>query len=206
MTVCDLIAPCGATEPPLRGFTHTQTTQRFAAMQSALHTYIEAERDLEHSGSWDIACDHWLRDAEVARSEVCAALDLVCGCEVTRPEDRPLRRIAHAVRRLILSDDGDEFARVMQQVINVEPLLYCPVTVPVARRINQMLAETRRQVQALAALPDYGVTLGGEYEELGETDLTLTDAAVDVTADILAPSDPMAANREDAPDAMIAAA
>ncbi|AWX93251.1 hypothetical protein DPM13_09355 [Paracoccus mutanolyticus] len=47
-------------------------------MQRALGAWLEAERDLAHSGSWDPACDHWLRDAEAARAAVGAALDALC--------------------------------------------------------------------------------------------------------------------------------
>ncbi|OWJ90617.1 hypothetical protein CDV54_16135, partial [Paracoccus yeei] len=64
--------------------------QRFAFMQTALALYLDAERDLAQSGAWDPACDHWLRDAEAARTALAAALDAVCATEPARAQDRPL--------------------------------------------------------------------------------------------------------------------
>ena len=48
-------------------------------LQAALALYLDAERDLAHSGAWDPACDHWLRDAEAARTALAAALDQPLG-------------------------------------------------------------------------------------------------------------------------------
>ena len=62
MTVYQSIPSAGVLEAFAPGFTHTSVTRRFGVMQRALGAWIEAERDLEHSGSWDPACDHWLRD------------------------------------------------------------------------------------------------------------------------------------------------
>ena len=73
MTVYQSIPSAGVLEAFAPGFTHTSVTRRFGVMQRALGAWIEAERDLEHSGSWDPACDHWLRDAEAARAAVRAA-------------------------------------------------------------------------------------------------------------------------------------
>ena len=74
MTVYQSIHSAGVLEACVPSFTHTSVTRRFGVMQRALGAWIEAERDLEHSGSWDPACDHWLRDAEAARAAVGAAL------------------------------------------------------------------------------------------------------------------------------------
>ena len=116
MTVYQSILSDGVLEAFAPGFTHTSVTRRFGVMQRALGAWIEAERDLEHSGSWDPACDHWLRDAEAARAAVGAALDALCDTPAERLEDRPLLRIARITRALALSEDGAEFARLYARV------------------------------------------------------------------------------------------
>ena len=100
MTVYQSIPSAGVLEAFAPGFTHTSVTRHFGVMQRALGAWIEAERDLEHSGSWDPACDHWLRDAEAARAAVGAALDALCDTPAERLEDRPLLRIARLTRAL----------------------------------------------------------------------------------------------------------
>lgn len=40
----------------------------FSQLLIALSAFIEAERDLEHFDIWELATDHWLREAE----EICA--------------------------------------------------------------------------------------------------------------------------------------
>ena len=89
MTVFQSIHSAGVLEAFAPGFTHTSVTRRFGVMQRSLGAWIEAERDLEHSGSWDPACDHWLRDAEAARAAVGAALPWPA------PESLVLKFVAH---------------------------------------------------------------------------------------------------------------
>ena len=140
MTVYQSIHSAGVLEAFAPGFTHTSVTRRFGVMQRALGAWIEAERDLEHSGSWDPACDHWLRDAEAARAAVGAALDALCDTPAERLEDRPLLRIARLTRALALSEDGAEFAQLYARVTAPGALLRCPGRHPLALRVNLMLS------------------------------------------------------------------
>ena len=72
MTIIHPISMNDSTEAFGGSFTPTPMTQRFAFMQAALALYLDAERDLAQSGAWDPACDHWLRDAEAARTALAA--------------------------------------------------------------------------------------------------------------------------------------
>lgn len=161
MTVYQSIHSAGVLEACVPGFTHSAVTRRFGVMQRVLGAWIEAERDLEHSGSWDPACDHWLRDAEEARAAVGAALDALCDTPAERLEDRPLLRIARLTRALALSEDGTEFAQLYARVATCGALLHCQGRHPLAMRVNLMLAEARRALAQLAALPDHAVVIDG---------------------------------------------
>ena len=155
MTTCLSISPGHATEAPVLPFTPTPMVQRFAFMQAALALYLDAERDLAHSGAWDPACDHWLRDAEAARTALAAALDAVCATEPVRAQDRPLRQLARIARVMLLATDEAEFAQAHGLIAAFGAVLRCPGSGAVDRHVDRMLAETRAQLAAVAALPDY---------------------------------------------------
>ena len=112
MTTCLSISAGHATEAPALPFTPTPMVQRFAFMQAALALYLDAERYLTQSGAWDPACDHWLRDAEAARTALAAALDAVCATGPARAQDRPLRQLARIARVMLLATDEAEFAQL----------------------------------------------------------------------------------------------
>ncbi|MTH63362.1 hypothetical protein [Paracoccus shanxieyensis] len=183
MTVYQSIHSAGVLEAFAPGFTHTSVTRRFGVMQRALGAWIEAERDLEHSGSWDPACDHWLRDAEAARAAVGAALDALCDTPAERLEDRPLLRIARITRALSLSEDGAEFAQLYARVAAPGALLRCPGRHPLARRVNLMLAEARRALAELAALPDHAVVIEGECVEMMPGDVPVAETGFTEASD-----------------------
>ena len=183
MTVYQSIPSAGVLEAFAPGFTHTSVTRRFGVMQRALGAWIEAERDLEHSGSWDPACDHWLRDAEAARAAVGAALDALCDTPAERLEDRPLLRIARLTRALALSEDSEEFAQLYARVATSGALLRCPGRHPLALRVNLMLTEARRALAQLAALPDHAVVIDGQYAEIMPEDTPAADAAMAMASD-----------------------
>ncbi len=183
MTVYQSIHSAGVLEAYVPGFTHTSVTRRFGVMQRALGAWIEAERDLEHSGSWDPACDHWLRDAEAARAAVGAALDALCDTPAERLEDRPLLRIARLTRALVLSQDAGEFAQLYARVATPGALLRCPGRHPLALRVNLMLAEARRALAQLAALPDHALVVDGNCVEIMPEDVPAADAAMAMASD-----------------------
>ncbi|WP_423205802.1 hypothetical protein E2974_15755 [Paracoccus yeei] len=155
MTTCLSISAGHATEAPALPFTPTPMVQRFAFMQAALALYLDAERDLAHSGAWDPACDHWLRDAEAARTALAAALDAVCATGPARAQDRPLRQLARIARVMLLATDEAEFAQAHGLISEFGAVLRCPGSGAIDRHVDEMLAEARAQLAAVAALPDY---------------------------------------------------
>ncbi len=183
MTVFQSIHSAGVLEAFAPVFTHTSVTRRFGVMQRSLGAWIEAEWDLEHSGSWDPACDHWLRDAEAARAAVGAALDALCDTPAERLEDRPLLRIARLTRALVLSEDAGEFAQLYARVATPGALLRCPGRHPLALRVNLMLAEARRALAQLAALPDHALVVDGNCVEIMPEDVPAADAAMAMASD-----------------------
>lgn len=160
MTIILPISTDDATEALGGPFTATLMTQRFVAMQVALAGYLDAERDLEHSGAWDPACDHWLRDAEAARTSLASALDAVCATEPARTQDQPLRQMARIARVMLLASDEVEFARAYGLLGQFDAVLHCDGNAPLDLHVNAMLAGTRQQLAAVAALPDYALDAG----------------------------------------------
>ena len=155
MTIIHPISMNDSTEAFGGSFTPTPMVRRFAFMQTALALYLDAERDLAHSGAWDPACDHWLRDAEAARTALAAALDAVCATGPARAQDRPLRQLARIARVMLLATDEAEFAQAHGLISEFSAVLRCPGSGAIDRHVDEMLAEARAQLAAVAALPDY---------------------------------------------------
>lgn len=155
-----------AAEAALPAFTHSPVSLAFAAMSRALADHIEAERDLAYSGSWDIACTDWLRDAEAVRETLITALAQVAALPPQRPEDSPLRGMASIIQALVVS--GNPYEALQLEVLAVEhgPLLRCRDDHPLARRVNLWLQTAEEQLIALRALPDYGDTIDGDCAEV----------------------------------------
>lgn len=151
-------------------FTHSPISRAFSAMTLLLAAHIEAERDLQHSGSWDIACDAWLRDAEAAREALLDVLARVIALPLERPGDHPLRSMARLVHALVVSDNGMEAAQLEALSVDCEALLRCHDDTPLARRVNAYLETAQRQLMALRALPDYAFMIDGSFAEIPPED------------------------------------
>lgn len=161
-----------AAEAALPAFTHSPVSLAFAAMSRALADHLEAERDLAHSGSWDIACTDWLRDAEAVRATLLTALAQVAALPPQRLEDRPLRNMASIIQALVVS--GNPYEAPQLEVLAVEhgPLLRCHDDHPLAHRVNLWLQTAEQQLIALRALPDYADTIDGDCAEISPDDAT----------------------------------
>lgn len=141
-------------EPAPVAFQPTAMTLRFAAMLPLFTGWIEAERDLNHIDRWDIAFTGWLRDAEQARRDFAEALDVLCGTEVERIEDRPLRTTARLIRALIESDTPDVFAQLCRLPSLCPEQFRCRGKGPGTVRVNLLIHEAFLRIDALATLPD----------------------------------------------------
>lgn len=159
-----------AMEDAQLAFTHSTVSRAFAAMTLLLAAHIEAERDLEHSGSWDIACDQWLRDAEAAREAVVDVLAQIAALPLERAEDHPLRSMSRLIHALVVSDNGMEAAQLEALSVDCEALLRCHDDTPLARRVNSYLETAQQQLVALRALPDYAFMIDGTCSEVPPED------------------------------------
>lgn len=151
-------------------FTHSTISRAFGAMTLLLGAHVEAERDLEHSGSWDIACDEWLRDAERARDALLDVLGRVIALPLERAEDHPLRSMARLIHALVVSDNGMEAAQLEALSVDCEALLRCHDDTPLARRVNSHLQTAQQLLVALRALPDYAYMIDGTCSEMPPED------------------------------------
>lgn len=161
-------------------FTHSPISKAFSAMTLLLAAHIEAERDLEHSGSWDIACDAWLRDAEAARQALLDMLAQVISLHRERAEDRPLQGMAMLIRALVVSDNAIEAAQLAAFATDSEVLLRSHGDTPLARRVDAYLETAQRQLVALRALPDYACMIDGTCTEVPPEDSGGAPATPDV--------------------------
>ncbi|WP_323010523.1 hypothetical protein [Paracoccus sp. (in: a-proteobacteria)] len=136
-------------------FAHTPTTSGFTALMYSFSAYIEAERDLEHcGGSWDPACDQWIRDAERARARVLDGITALRGTPVCRREDLPLRRYADLAKMLIESDSPEQVQDILALPDRFPDFFRCAGDSPAARRVTQMVASFQQHLHALATLED----------------------------------------------------
>ena len=136
-------------------FAHTPTTIRFAAVLRDLADYIEAERDLEHCDSWDLACDAWIRDAERARARVLDGISALRKAPNRRREDLPLKRSADLAQMLIESDSPQQVRDILALPDRFPSFFRCAGDSPVARRVNLMVAAFRQHLGDLATLSDF---------------------------------------------------
>ncbi|MCJ8140129.1 hypothetical protein [Falsirhodobacter halotolerans] len=177
---------------PLRGqdgaaFTHTAVSRSFAALIVAIRAHVEAERDLEHAGSWDLACDAWLRDAEAARAAVLTSVADFRALPVDRPEDRVLRHAAGLIGALVDCDSPEAFGHYRARIVACAGR-FAPDAGPLARRLSRMMDVLLDVMTAMAALPDYddmidAVSVDPVTDSMDEDDT----GPFEVPADILDP-------------------
>ncbi|RQP04064.1 MAG: hypothetical protein D1H97_19945 [Paracoccus sp. BP8] len=144
-------------------FTHTPITIGFTTLMRDLADYIEAERDLEHCGSWDPACDAWIRDAERARARVLDAITALRAAPTRRREDLPLRRYAGLAQMLIESDSPEQVQTLLALPDRFPHAFRCAGNGPVARRVDLMVASFRQHLNTLARLPDFAGMIEADY-------------------------------------------
>jgi len=148
-----IISPCRSEAVP--SFCPTPVTTLFGTMMRDLSTYIEAERDLEHCGSWDPACDQWIRDAEFARARVLDKITTLREAPTRRREDFPLKRCADLAKMLIESDSPEQCNTILALPDRFPHFFRCASDSPVARRVNLMVSAFRQHLHTLATLSDF---------------------------------------------------
>jgi len=148
----------------------TPVMQEFRKVTCNFGAYIEAERDLEHCGSWDPACDAWIRDTERARNRVLDGLAKLCSTPLERHEDQPLKRLGKMAQLLIESDTPKTFRDTLALQAYFPALFRCADTSPIGRRTNQMIAAFQPHLNALSALPDFMETIEADHAEINRDD------------------------------------
>lgn len=139
-------------------FTHTPVSRAFGALIADLRCHVEAERDLEHAGSWDLSCDAWLTDAEAAREAALAAVARVDALPVERAEDRVLRHAARLTGALIEADSALDFGHHHSR-IEACALRFATGADPLSRRLALMMDVLSEVITSLRDLPDYADTI-----------------------------------------------
>lgn len=147
-----IIPTCHSKAAP--SFCPSPVTVLFGDMVRNLSAYIEAERDLEHCGSWDPACDAWIRDAERARTRVLDSLAQLDATPFERHEDQPLKRLSKMAKMLIESGTPEGFRNTFALQSYFPDLFRCADTSPMGRRTNQLIAAFQSHLHALAALAE----------------------------------------------------
>lgn len=165
MANCTFTIPVHFSEA-MSSFRPTPVTIQFGAVMRDLSAYIEAERDLEHSGSWDLACDAWIRDAERARARVLDRITALRAAPSQRREDLPLRRSADLAQMLIESDSPEQVSDILALPDRFPHFFRCGSDSPVARRVNLMVAAFQQHLHTLATLSDFTGMIESDYAEL----------------------------------------
>lgn len=125
----------------------------FSQLLIALSTLIEAERDLEHFDVWELATDHWLREAEEAFTRVTTLIHPIRNAVPARLEDRKLQRVVTFLDAMIGSEEPGTFRLLHGRLHRFDWLFSHHGENPVARRVAELLATARRRIDELASLP-----------------------------------------------------
>lgn len=165
-TMADCIPTTFARLPKgVSSFSPTPIMQEFRKVTCYFGAYIEAERDLEHCGSWDPACDAWIRDAERARTRVLHYLAQLDATPLERHDDQPLKRLGKVAQMLIESDTPKAFRNTLALRDYFPDLFRCTDPGPAGRRTNQLVAAFQQHLNGLSELPDFMDTIEADRAE-----------------------------------------
>lgn len=154
MTYHFATTPAGAIED-LSIYIPTTISTLFSRLIGAVAVSIEAERDIEHVNVFDLAIDHWLRDAELARDAVTDVLIELKTARVARAEDEPLMVMASIVDALMQSETVGDFLDAKKRVREARFSLRCHGIGATSRRITQMLEQCHAHLTAMAEMDTY---------------------------------------------------
>lgn len=149
-----------ATEVPPHqdSFPPSTISLMFSRLLDALARHVETERDLQGIDIWDVACRHWLTDAEDAFTHVATLLSAIQRARPFRVEDLLLQRAARLIDAMIGSEEPGMFQRLHYLLPRLDGQLYWPSNGPIAEPVRQMLRTARGLIEELATLPLYAGT------------------------------------------------
>ncbi|RJL15838.1 hypothetical protein C9E82_20325 [Paracoccus siganidrum] len=134
----------------------------FSGLLDALARHAETERDLQGIDIWDVACRHWLTDAENAFTDVATLLSAIQRERPFRVEDLLLQRAARLIDAMIGSEEPGMFQRLHYLLPRLDGQLYRPGNGPITEPVRQMLRTARGLIDELASLQLYAETNGDE--------------------------------------------
>jgi hypothetical protein len=121
----------------------------------AVAVSIEAERDIENVDVFDLAINHWVRDAEMARDAVTDILTALKTATVARAEDEPLVAMANIVDTVMGSEDIGDYVHAKKRAHEARFFLRCNRIGATARRVTQMLEQCHAQLMIMATMDTY---------------------------------------------------
>jgi len=138
-----------------------------------MQTFLLAELDLDNVGySQDPAYANWVRDSEVAFSNLADALGETRNLPVEVPEDMPLKRMALLMDD-ILGNEDPAAARAMHlemQLMFFTQLQTTGLSLTAMHR-NGLLVHARHLVDAMMSLPSWGRDLSDDlFDDHGPSD------------------------------------
>lgn len=154
MTYHCATTPAGAAED-LSVYTPSAISSLFSKLIGTIAVSIEEERNIAHVNVFDMAIDHWLRDAEVARDAVTDVLTKLKTAAATRAEDEPLVAIAGIVDDLMGSESLVDYLDAKERVREARFFLRCHGNGGTSRRITQMLQQCHVHLSMMTEMDVY---------------------------------------------------
>ena len=136
-------------------YTPTPISSLFSRLIGAVAVSIEAERDIENIDVFDLAIDHWVRDAEMARDVVMDILTALKTAIVARAEDEALVAMADIVDAVMGSEDIADYVHAKERMHEARFSLRCNRIGATARRVTQMLEQCHAQLMVMVQMDTY---------------------------------------------------
>ncbi|MCX7567156.1 hypothetical protein OS189_12455 [Sulfitobacter sp. F26169L] len=169
MTIQTHITAAGGHEAP----PETELMLAFCESISCMQKFLLAELDLDDVGySQDLAYSNWVRDSEVAFSNLADALGETRNLPVEIPEDTPLKRMALLMDE-ILGNEDPAAARAMHLKMQLMFFTQLQATglSPTAIHRNGLLVHARHLVDAMMSFPSWDRDLTDDLlDDHGPTD------------------------------------
>ena len=127
----------------------------FSRLVQRLIELVAAERDIVDLIAGDVACDHWIRDAEKARASVVSAAENAVLAMSPTPTDCRFRIVALNLEAMLLTHDPNKYSFIAGAMLSSPWIYYVPGRGPRAARATALLKAFRQSFGELLSLPDY---------------------------------------------------
>ena len=127
----------------------------FSGLVQRLIELVAAERDIVDLVAGDVACDHWIREAETARAAVVSAAEAVILAMSPTATDRRFRIVARNLEAMLLTQDAGKYHCIAKAMLTSAWIYNVPGRGLRAARATVLLQAFRRSFGELLSLPDY---------------------------------------------------